>query len=255
MSAATKEQNLFWVYLGALAIVHADRDLAGALAGEARGDQRCATAAVAATLGVPTTRVRHRRCSSSARRSARSPVRSTCTGVGSRSRWSSASSSGSGIFVMLIVGGIDSLWGPVLGAAFYVWLPHLLTRLDIEVFGHAIRDYNQIVYGAGAAVDDDLHARGPRRLLPADQGTAPARARARRPANVAERLLRAHAVRRWSRSRSSPTSRCRPSHARRARERAAVGRDGGGPGDAQGDRHRRRLRRRARGRRREPRRA
>ena len=32
---------------------------------------------------------------------------------------------------MLIVGGIDSLWGPVLGAAFYVWLPHFLQRLDL----------------------------------------------------------------------------------------------------------------------------
>ena len=35
---------------------------------------------------------------------------------------------GLGIFVMLIVGGIDSLWGPVLGAAFYVWVPHFLQR-------------------------------------------------------------------------------------------------------------------------------
>ena len=55
---------------------------------------------------------------------------------------------GLGIFVMLIVGGIDSLWGPVLGAAFYVWLPHFLQRLDLEVFGHQIREYNQIIYGA-----------------------------------------------------------------------------------------------------------
>ena len=54
---------------------------------------------------------------------------------------------GLGIFVMLIVGGIDSLWGPVLGAAFYVWLPHFLQRLDLEVFGHQIREYNQIIYG------------------------------------------------------------------------------------------------------------
>ena len=55
---------------------------------------------------------------------------------------------GLGIFVMLIVGGIDSLWGPVLGAAFYVWLPYFLQRLDIQVFGHEIREYNQIIYGA-----------------------------------------------------------------------------------------------------------
>jgi ABC-type branched-subunit amino acid transport system ATPase component len=55
---------------------------------------------------------------------------------------------GLGIFVMLIVGGIDSLWGPVLGAAFYVWVPHILLRLDINLFGKEIRNYNQIIYGA-----------------------------------------------------------------------------------------------------------
>jgi ABC-type branched-subunit amino acid transport system ATPase component len=36
----------------------------------------------------------------------------------------------------------------VLGAAFYVWLPHILTRLDLNVFGHSIDQYNQIIYGA-----------------------------------------------------------------------------------------------------------
>jgi ABC-type branched-subunit amino acid transport system ATPase component len=55
---------------------------------------------------------------------------------------------GLGIFVMLIVGGVDSLWGPVLGAAFYVWVPHILLRLDIDILGNPIRDYNQILYGA-----------------------------------------------------------------------------------------------------------
>ena len=49
---------------------------------------------------------------------------------------------------MLIVGGIESLWGPVLGAAFYVWVPHFLQQLDINLFGNQIREYNQIIYGA-----------------------------------------------------------------------------------------------------------
>jgi ABC-type branched-subunit amino acid transport system ATPase component len=55
---------------------------------------------------------------------------------------------GLGIFVMLIVGGLESLWGPILGAAFYLWLPHFLQRLNINLFGHEIREYNQIIYGA-----------------------------------------------------------------------------------------------------------
>jgi ABC-type branched-subunit amino acid transport system ATPase component/ABC-type branched-subunit amino acid transport system permease subunit len=53
-----------------------------------------------------------------------------------------------GVFVMLIVGGVDSLWGPVLGAAFYAWVPYLLRQADFTLFGHEIRDYNQIIYGA-----------------------------------------------------------------------------------------------------------
>ncbi len=55
---------------------------------------------------------------------------------------------GLGVFVMLIVGGLDSLWGPVLGAAFYVWVPYVLNELDISLFGNPIREYNQIIYGA-----------------------------------------------------------------------------------------------------------
>ena len=55
---------------------------------------------------------------------------------------------GLGIFVMLIVGGLESLWGPILGAAFYLWLPHFLQKLHIQLFGHEIREYNQIIYGA-----------------------------------------------------------------------------------------------------------
>ena len=66
---------------------------------------------------------------------------------------------GLGVFVMLIVGGINSLWGPFLGAAFYVWVPYILEKGltifgirvipdDLSVFGHDLGDYNQIIYGA-----------------------------------------------------------------------------------------------------------
>ncbi|MDI2127316.1 branched-chain amino acid ABC transporter permease [Yinghuangia seranimata] len=46
---------------------------------------------------------------------------------------------GIGIFLMVILGGAGSLWGPVLGAGFYVWAPKLLADLD---------EYKGVVYGA-----------------------------------------------------------------------------------------------------------
>ncbi|MFN8036484.1 MAG: branched-chain amino acid ABC transporter permease [Acidimicrobiia bacterium] len=44
-----------------------------------------------------------------------------------------------GMFLMLILGGIGSMWGPVVGAAFYVAVPDLLSSLE---------QYSTIVYGA-----------------------------------------------------------------------------------------------------------
>ena len=35
-----------------------------------------------------------------------------------------------GIFLMPIIGGVDSMWGPVAGALLYVGLPRLLSDLD-----------------------------------------------------------------------------------------------------------------------------
>jgi ABC-type branched-subunit amino acid transport system ATPase component/ABC-type branched-subunit amino acid transport system permease subunit len=52
-----------------------------------------------------------------------------------------------GIFVMLIVGGLESLWGAVLGAAFYVYLPYLLGQAHVDLFGKKVSQYQQIVYG------------------------------------------------------------------------------------------------------------
>jgi branched-chain amino acid transport system permease protein len=44
-----------------------------------------------------------------------------------------------GIFLMLLLGGATSMWGPVLGAAFYILVPHLL---------QAFSTYETIVYGS-----------------------------------------------------------------------------------------------------------
>jgi branched-chain amino acid transport system permease protein len=43
-----------------------------------------------------------------------------------------------GIFLMLLLGGANSMWGPVLGAAFYVYAPHLLQKFQ---------NYETMIYG------------------------------------------------------------------------------------------------------------
>ena len=146
MSAATKEQNIFWVYLGVLAIVMVIGIWLARSPAKREAIGMRDRLAVAATLGVPTTRVR---IVMFVLGSAIGAFAGSLYvhGRGYAQPLEFSIELGLGIFVMLIVGGIDSLWGPVLGAAFYVWLPHVLTRMDIEVFGHEIRDYNQIVYG------------------------------------------------------------------------------------------------------------
>ena len=66
---------------------------------------------------------------------------------------------GLAIFVILILGGIDSRWGPVLGAAFYVFVPQWLqggifgiSGLDftVKVFGqeHRFGDFRDIFFGS-----------------------------------------------------------------------------------------------------------
>jgi ABC-type branched-subunit amino acid transport system ATPase component/ABC-type branched-subunit amino acid transport system permease subunit len=65
---------------------------------------------------------------------------------------------GLGIFVMLILGGLDSRWGPVVGAAFYVFVPQWLQggvlgisgpTLTLHVFGqeHRAGDFRDIFFG------------------------------------------------------------------------------------------------------------
>ena len=66
---------------------------------------------------------------------------------------------GIAIFVILIVGGIDSRWGAVMGAAFYVFIPQWLQggvlgisgiNITIKVFGqeHRFGDFRDIFFGA-----------------------------------------------------------------------------------------------------------
>jgi ABC-type branched-subunit amino acid transport system ATPase component/ABC-type branched-subunit amino acid transport system permease subunit len=66
---------------------------------------------------------------------------------------------GIGIFVMLILGGIDSRWGPILGAFFYVFIPEWLQggvlgipgpkfSLTLQGQVHNAGDFKNIIFGA-----------------------------------------------------------------------------------------------------------
>ncbi len=146
-SVATNQRNLFWVYLGAVAVAM----LVGLWLARSPVKREAIALrdqpTVASSLGVPTLRLRLTMFVLGSAIGAFAGALSV-HGNGYAQPTDYTVELGLGIFVMLIVGGIDSLWGPVLGAAFYVWLPHFLQRLDLEVFGHQIREYNQIIYGA-----------------------------------------------------------------------------------------------------------
>jgi branched-chain amino acid transport system permease protein len=138
--------RIFWVMLVALALVL----LIGIFLGRSPV-QREAMAdrdqdVVAATLGLPVLRLRVTMF----------VLGSTIAGIAGSIfvHWKGFASPddfgidlGLGIFVMLIVGGIDSLWGPVLGAAFYTFLPRVLQSSDVEVFGRDLRSYREVFYG------------------------------------------------------------------------------------------------------------
>jgi len=141
------ERNLFWVYIASLGLVL----LLGIWLARSPAKREAIAMrdqpTVAATVGIPTTRVRvvMFTLGSSIGAFAGSLF---VHGRGFAQPQEFSVELGLGIFVMLIVGGVESLWGPVLGAAFYLWVPHVLTRLDINVLGHEIREFNQIIYGA-----------------------------------------------------------------------------------------------------------
>lgn len=146
-SVATNQRNVFWVYLAALALVL----LIGLWLARSPVNREAIALrdqpTVASSLGVPTMRLRLTMFVLGSSIGAFAGALSVhANGYAQPTDYSIEL--GLGIFVMLIVGGIDSLWGPVLGAAFYVWMPYLLQRLDVQVLGHPVREYNQILYGA-----------------------------------------------------------------------------------------------------------
>jgi ABC-type branched-subunit amino acid transport system ATPase component len=49
---------------------------------------------------------------------------------------------------MLILGGMGSMWGAVLGAWFYVYVQDYLKRVDVELFGHTLGEFWGIIYGS-----------------------------------------------------------------------------------------------------------
>ncbi len=131
------ESEVFWVFLGVLTLV-----LLAAAMIERSPLRRDAVAArdngmVAAVAGVPTTRVQ---IVLFALGSATGGLAGALMGpwTGTTSDTSFGIELAIGIFLMLLLGGIGSMWGPVVGAAFYVAVPDLLSRLD---------KYSTIVYG------------------------------------------------------------------------------------------------------------
>jgi ABC-type branched-subunit amino acid transport system ATPase component/ABC-type branched-subunit amino acid transport system permease subunit len=150
--------RIFWVWFGALALALTLTILL------ARSPVQRETIAmrdqdvVAATLGVPVLRVRI----------AMFVLGSTIAGVGGAifahtkgfiTPDSFGIDLGLGIFVMLILGGLDSRWGPIVGAAFYVFVPQWLqgevlgipgVDFTVTAFGqeHRLGDFRDIFFGS-----------------------------------------------------------------------------------------------------------
>ncbi len=150
-AGAANARHLFWVLLGALALVL----LVGIWM--ARSPVRREAIAmrdqptVATTVGIPTLRVRVVMFTLGSAIGAFAGVLFIHgNGFGQVSDFSVEL--GLGIFVMLIVGGAESLWGPILGAAFYVWVPFALQEMNFKLFGHQVSEYNQIIYGLALLV-------------------------------------------------------------------------------------------------------
>jgi branched-chain amino acid transport system permease protein len=144
---ATNETRLFWVYLVALGLAF----LIGIWMARSPAKREAVAlrdqATVAATLGVPTIRVRI----------VMFVLGSTIAAVAgslyvhglgyAQTSYMFGIDLSLGIFVMLIVGGLESLWGATLGAAFYVYLPYFLAQTNLDIAGKKPSQYLQIVYG------------------------------------------------------------------------------------------------------------
>jgi len=150
--------RVFWVWFGVLAVALTLTILL------ARSPVQRETIAmrdqdvVAATLGVPVLRLRITMF----------VLGSTIAGVGGAifahtkgfvTPDSFGIDLGLGIFVMLILGGLDSRWGPIVGAAFYVFVPQWLQGevlgisgidLTVTAFGqeHRLGDFRDIFFGS-----------------------------------------------------------------------------------------------------------
>jgi branched-chain amino acid transport system permease protein len=132
-----KDKDVFWLFLGALVVV-----LLLAVMIERSPLRRDAIAGrdnllVARLAGVPTGR---NQLSLFALGSALGGLSGALIG-----HWQGVVSSDTfgidlaiGIFLMLFLGGVGSMWGPVLGGAFYVAIPEWLS---------SIQRYNTVVYG------------------------------------------------------------------------------------------------------------
>lgn len=134
--------EVFWLFLGVLGVI-----LLLALWIETSALRRWTIAArdrrmVARSVGVPVVRVQ---VSLFVAGSAVGALAGALI-----AHWQGFTSSGSfgielaiGLFLMLILGGAQSPWGPVLGAAFYVWMPKLLSQFE---------RYQAIVYGTALLI-------------------------------------------------------------------------------------------------------
>ena len=158
LSPQTVNYRMFWVLLGAFAIV-----MVMAIFISRSPVQREAIAGrdqhlVASTVGVPVFRMRVTMF----------VLGSVVAGAAGSLfvHWKTFASPdsfgidlGLGIFVMLILGGIDSRWGPILGAFFYVFIPQWLQGGVLGIPGpefsvtlqgqvHNASDFKNIIFGA-----------------------------------------------------------------------------------------------------------
>ncbi len=175
---------------------------------------------------------------------------------------------GLGIFVMLILGGIDSRWGPILGAFFYVFIPQWLQGGVLGIPGpefsvtlqgqvHNASDFKNIIFGALLVIVMIAYPEGLVGIGRGVRGLVVGGARPARRTWFSDLLGLTPKQGTAARNGAARTRR------RRRAGRRRVGRVAGGRGRgaraghrrsrARGERRQRVVRRRARGRRREPR--
>lgn len=145
-TAIDTHERAFWMWLAALGVVLVLTVMLhrAPVAREAIAHRD--NAAVAATLGLPVLRIKV----------VMFAVGSAAAAVGGALfvHWNGFATPESfsvelalAVFLALILGGMGSIWGAVLGAWFYVFVPDKLEKLHTTVLGHEIGDYKEILYG------------------------------------------------------------------------------------------------------------